>query len=413
MELYNRVLKTINERRDRILSGGINCIPFGLPRFEEVLPGIEKSTLTYITASTKVGKTKIADFLYVYRPLFFAMKNPDKLKIKIIYFTWEMSIEEKYLSFISHLLWILSDFKIRVDPKALISTKAGSPLPQNILDILTSDTYKQYFKFFEDHVIFIDSIRNPYGVYKFCKDYALNNGTQYYKTIDILNNSTGEIVEQRQVDDYYIQDDPEEYRILIVDHMALLTPEKGSSLRESMVDLSSKYFLTLRNKYHFTIVGVVQQAMAQESNENMRLGKLKPTVDGIGEAKIIARDCNIMLGVFSPFRYGIRDYEGYDITKFKDNIRFLELVISRSGGAGTICPLFFDGATDYFAELPLPNDPKLLHVYKLLDRVRSTKLIYYLQHFNKRRDNNESNTHIRKKWIWKNLFNRKSTRIRS
>ena len=409
MELFDRVFETIKQRRERILSGGINCIPFGLPRFEEVFPGIESKTLTYITANTKIGKSKLADFLYVYKPLFYAMNHPEQLRIKIIYFTWEMSIEEKYLSFMSYLLAVLSGYKIRIDSKSLISTRASKPLPQEILDILNSDEYKKYFQFFEDHVTYIDSIRNPFGVYKFCRDYAQNNGKQYTKVIDIINHQTGEIIEKKEVDDYYIQSDPEEYRIIIVDHLALLTPEKGSSLRESMVDLSSKYFLTLRNKYNFTVVGIVQQAMAQESNENLRLGKLRPTVDGIGEAKIIARDCNTMLGLFSPFRHGIRDYEGYDITKFKDNIRFLEVVISRSGGAGAICPLFFDGATDYFTELPLPTDPKLIHVYKLLDRVNNSKVILFIHKLKKKK--HESNFSFRKVRFWKNFQFRRNSRI--
>lgn len=29
---------------------------------------------------------------------------------------------------------------------------------------------------------------------------------------------------------------------------------------------------------------------------------------------------------------------------------------SRDGGAGTICPLYFDGATNYFKELPKSED---------------------------------------------------------
>ena len=99
MELFDRVFETIKQRRERILSGGINCIPFGLPRFEEVFPGIESKTLTYITANTKIGKSKLADFLYVYKPLFYAMKHPEQLRIKIMYFTWEMSIEEKIFKF--------------------------------------------------------------------------------------------------------------------------------------------------------------------------------------------------------------------------------------------------------------------------------------------------------------------------
>lgn len=54
--LYDRVFNSITERRDRILSGKINCIPWGLPRFEEELPGIEQGKYYNVTANSKVGK---------------------------------------------------------------------------------------------------------------------------------------------------------------------------------------------------------------------------------------------------------------------------------------------------------------------------------------------------------------------
>ena len=56
--LYDRVFDTLVERRNRILSGKINCIPWGLPRFEEELPGIEKGKYYLLSANSKVGNDK-------------------------------------------------------------------------------------------------------------------------------------------------------------------------------------------------------------------------------------------------------------------------------------------------------------------------------------------------------------------
>ncbi len=53
--LYNRVFKSITERRDRLLSGKINCIPWGFPRFEKESPGIEQGKYYLISANSKVG----------------------------------------------------------------------------------------------------------------------------------------------------------------------------------------------------------------------------------------------------------------------------------------------------------------------------------------------------------------------
>ena len=66
---------------------------------------------------------------------------------------------------------------------------------------------------------------------------------------------------------------------------------------------------------------------------------------------------NLVLGLYSPFKYGLKEYEKYDITKFKNNIRFLQVIEDRDNGSGgQICPLFFDGAVSVFTELPLPEE---------------------------------------------------------
>jgi len=56
MALFERVKTSIIERKDRLLSGLVNCIPWGLPRFENELPGIEQGRYYLITANSKVGK---------------------------------------------------------------------------------------------------------------------------------------------------------------------------------------------------------------------------------------------------------------------------------------------------------------------------------------------------------------------
>ena len=51
--------------------------------------------------------------------------------------------------------------------------------------------------------------------------------------------------------------------------------------------------------------------------------KIKPSPDGLGDNKAIGRDCNYMLGLFSPNRYNIQTYGNYDLTRLKDTHRDL------------------------------------------------------------------------------------------
>ena len=81
--------------------------------------------------------------------------------------------------------------------------------------------------------------------------------------------------------------------------------------------------------------------------------------------------CNVALGIFSPFKYELKEYFGYDISKLRDNCRFLEVLINRGGSPGGIIALYFDGAANYFSELPKADDPKIQNVYKSLQDMRT------------------------------------------
>lgn len=345
MSLFDRVFTEIENRRERILSGKVNCIPWGLPRFEEFNPGIEKAKFYLPTASSKVGKTQITDWLFMYNPFKQIKDNNLPIKLVIKYFSLEMSKEEKIAQFLSYLIFVKSGMKLIISPTNLKSTRKA--LPQDILDFI--QTHKEFIDEFMSCVEFIDNIRNPYGIFNYMRKYAQENGVQHKKTVDY---GDGPI----EVDDYYEETNPEEYVICIVDHASLVMPEKGASLGQAINDLSSKYFIQLRNKYKQIPVLIQQQAASQESVDNMKANRLRPTLDGLGDSKLTQRDANVILGLFSPFRHHIPEYDGFNIKFFKDNIRFLEILGGREGGAGTICPLYFNGACNFFSELPKSDD---------------------------------------------------------
>lgn len=83
---------------------------------------------------------------------------------------------------------------------------------------------------------------------------------------------------------------------------------------------------------------------------------------------------NVVLGLFSPFKYEIPEYYNYDITKLKDNVRFLEVLVNRGGSPGGLVALYFDGAVNYFNELPRPDEKESLkQIYDFLVESRKRK----------------------------------------
>ena len=59
LKLFDRVYRDIKSRREKILSGKINCIPSSFTRFKDDFIGIEQSTYYCISSFTK-GKFIVA-----------------------------------------------------------------------------------------------------------------------------------------------------------------------------------------------------------------------------------------------------------------------------------------------------------------------------------------------------------------
>lgn len=180
----------------------------------------------------------------------------------------------------------------------------------------------------------------------------------------------------------YTPDDPEEYRIILLDNANNLAKESGMSKMET-IEKMAKYGITLRDQLKYIFILVQHQAQAQEGIENQKLNRLKPSSDGLADCKTTTRDANLVIGLYSPFKYGIREYEGYDITKLRDNVRFMEVIEDRDYGAnGQICPLYFDGAVSSFAELPrVQNKEEMDKMYKfVMDRQKRRFSKSFLMH---------------------------------
>lgn len=362
-----RILNRLKQRQLRILSGKVNCIPSKFQRFRNDFIGIEQDCYYTITSFTKGAKTQFASDVFIFEPLMYCYNNrgENDVKLKVIYFPLEETedrITERFMS------WLLYKLKgIRISPRDLRSTT--SAVPQEVLDILESEEFQEILDYFEECVIIPDEAGNPTGIYKYCVRYAEEHGTVHYKKgrrKDEFGN-----VQEVEVFDSYEQDDPNEYRLVVIDTINLIDTERGMTMKQSMDKLSEYLAKYLRNKYHYSPVVIQQQAFDQESNEAFKLGRMRPSVAGLGDSKYTSRDSNVVLGLYSPFRFGQENCEGYDIKKLRDNFRLLEVIVNRDGEMGGLCPLFFDGAVCNFTELPHPKlTAELAKVYKYAESIR-------------------------------------------
>ena len=366
-DLLNRIKGNIIERRNRLKEGKINSIPSPFERFRNDFLGIERKKMYLVSSFTKGSKTQFTTFMFVITPLLYSFYNRDKARVKFFFYLWEETKEDFTNRIISHLLFKLSKGKIEVSPTDLMSSNNDKPLSDEALEMMDSEEFVNIMNYFEECSVFSDS-QNPTGIWLECKSYAENNGTTHYKAKKYKDEFGVE--KETQGFDYYEPNDSEEYRILYIDHLSLTSQERGYTLKQAM-DKVGEYCILLRDRYFFSPVIIQQQNTDNESMDAIKMNKLRPTVAGLADSKYSARNCNVFLGLFSPIKFDLNSYYGYDVTKFKDNIRFLEVILNRGGTMGGLTALYFNGAVCEFQQLPLPTEKdKIDKWYDFLDRKR-------------------------------------------
>lgn len=351
----SKVIDNLEERRQNVLNGGTNCIPLPFPRFRAEVPGIEQGQYVILSANAKVGKTNIANYIYLYTVLDYAFNNPNKCSVHIIYFALEEAVQKIIERYLSHLLYQLDG--IRMAPTDLRSTSTDFPIPEDVLEKLRSPEYQERIRFFEQCVQFETEDTNPTGIYRVCEKYAKEVGD--YKSRTVISNG----FEKKTVEvfDSYVQNDPNHYKIVIIDHIGLVDKEKGFRTKDAVDKMSEYCVKYLRNRYNYTCVAIQQQAADAEGLEAIKQKQMVPTASNLADSKYTSRDADIVLGLFDPSKFGLPSWLGYSIVDpsgqgLRNYGRFLYVIANRNGEMGGVCPLFFDGAVCDFEELPKPDD---------------------------------------------------------
>lgn len=365
MSLREDTNQMLRVRRQRLLDGGINTIPSPFRRFSRDFLGWEQSTYYIVTSFTKGGKTQLVSHL-LFSALMYCYYNEKRtgVSIKVLYFPLEETKQRIMTRFYS---WLLNQkFHVRISPSDLKSSDNDKPVSQEVLKIIESPEFVSIVDYFEKHIIFSDE-SNPTGMFKFCKQYAEKCGKVSTNTVTIKDELGFE--KQVQVFDKYVPNDPDEYVLVLTDTVNLIQTEKGSSKKQT-IDKWSEYCIKLRDRYGQSPILIQQQNTDNESVESVKLNRTRPTTAGLGDSRYTAHDANIVLGVYSPFKFGLKEYLGYPIDRFKDHFRTLEVLVNRDGELGGIIGLFFDGATCNWAELPRPENTSAMgKVYAYLKQL--------------------------------------------
>lgn len=366
-------LRKIKEAKDQ---GKIFCLPFeNYPKLTKSVPGVVPGMITMVTAGSGVGKTQVAKAFFVREPLEYAVKH--KIKIKIFYFALEESVQEFVDSMICN--YVSQHSGVQLDLLTLQGFRDKSLEGREMLRI---EGYVDEIEELLENVEVIDSVYNPTGIYKYCRDYADKNGTHHFEDRVFIKKKKDGTVHKETVKVYshYVPDDPNQINIVVVDHISLLAPEmegqKMTTQHRTMAKWSTDYALKQITKHwNWAVVNVIQQEQSSEQEQFTQRGesiqkKTEPSLAAFANNKEIQRDAKVILGVYSPDRYGFDEYHGYDIRRYRDSFRAVKILKNRFGPPNKYHHFLFDGATNRFAELPKSNETaKLVQFEQKADKL--------------------------------------------
>ncbi len=346
------------------MAGKVSGIPLyeSFPRLGEYIPSIQKGSLMMITANSGVGKTQAWKGIFLKSVFDYLTNHPDtNIKPQFILFLLEESQDEFIDSLFSMLLY--KRYKIEYSPLQL-SSEHKKELPEDIIQKLES--IQEEAENIMSYIIIVDSIYNPTGCYKFCREKSNEWGVHYWCKLhhqeEVITAEEYSRLELREKETYkyshYVPNDENQIVIVLTDNVNIWQEESGLTRHETIGKWSKDYCRKQMSKHwHWAVINIVQQSADSEKQSfdfkgNSIVNKVKPSLDGLGNNKEIQRDHLQIFGLFAPSRYGIDNYEGYDVKRLGDTFRVFSVLKNRLGISNIEVPMLFKGTVCNFIECP-------------------------------------------------------------
>jgi hypothetical protein len=278
------------------------------------------------------------------------MNNESDISLEVDYFSFEIEKSTKIIKGVCRKIW--KDYGLLVNPNEVLSRGRNYCADEIYSKVLE---YRTYFESMEDIVHIHDESDNPTGINKYILKKVKENGR-------IIKKQIGVSKEGKPIFRFkdYIPNDPNKYWIVFIDHIALLTEERGYNTKQN-IDKMSKYLVSLRNNFNIIPVVIQQLTFETDNDERHKSARLTPGLRDFGDSKYTTRDANVIMTLFDPSRYNLERFAGYNIKKLGNTFRNLEILVNRDGDPNINIGLNFIGPVGTFRELPRPDEMEEKH----------------------------------------------------
>lgn len=367
MSLFSEVLSDIENKSELKAQGKSMGVPYPYPRFARYVPSIDREQVICLTSFSGAAKSKFARYTYIMHPYEYSLEHDYNFEAD--YYAFEDSAAKVFKNILCYYL----HYKHKESVSLFDLDSKFHALPSATLrHIKEGEVYLQKFA---DKVRIKDNITNPYGIYKDVLARAEELGEIQREKVTYSN---GEVKDR--ISGLKLKKDV--HWLMLADNLNNIDKEKQHhNQKEAMDEFVQRYCRLIYAKlFKMTCVIVHQQALEAERQQFTNTGgsiieRIKPSMANLGGTKEVVRSYHLVLSLFNPHKFKIKDYNGYDISRIGNNFREIEVLKYNDGFDNIRTPLYFDGASEFFKELPNSDKQKeeLLTFYNWLDTERYKK----------------------------------------
>ena len=200
-----------------------------------------------------------------------------------------------------------------------------------------------------------------------CKEFARKWGRvePYVMTIDGV-----EVKQLRYISDIHV--------IAVFDNMSNIEmDEEHGSEQEAILDFCKNSMrLHLCGFCNWSCIMIMQLDFESERQSFTKGGetivnKLEPSLASIGDSKRASRSFHLIFSLFAPARFELQKYpvvpagclDYYDIGLLGNTFRSLRVIKSNDSDVGMRVPLYFNGVSEVYEELPPSNTDEIRKFY--------------------------------------------------
>lgn len=299
----------------------------GLSKLDKTIFGILRKSVIVCGAQTAVGKSSLTYYSYLFRPLMEIWKGNIK-DCWFLVFSFEISEEVLYAKLLS--LYIQEEFGVIMSYRDILSLTRKLP-EEGEQYILAA---REWLNMVYEHVAVIDKPMNAEQI-----DIVMRQFVERYGKFE-----TGE-----DGNELYIPNNPQQYIICIMDHLALINqrPLKVG------IDEVSKIFIYYRNKCSITGILLQQLNRNMMNMERRNSGFNMPDLSDFQDSSGACQAAEFVIALYDAYREKQKTCLDYDIEILKNNFRAIIVLKNRIGENNKIFGVNFLGVIGRWNDLPL------------------------------------------------------------